>query len=234
MSLPSLDRTLIAALGPFQGLTSDDLTEVLKSARSARYEKDATVFEQGQEAHSFFVLLDGYIRVVRTTPEGEQMIARYIGSGELFGIAAAIGRTTYPASAICAVDCVALSWSTEKWSEFTSRFPAFGANTYRTVGARLQETQDHMMEMVTEQVTQRVAHTLLRLVNQTGRKTAEGIEIDFPISRQDIGEMTGTTLHTVSRLLSAWEDRAIVRSGRQRIVVTDPHRLMLIAENRDG
>ena len=90
------------------------------------------------------------------------------------------------------------------------------------------------MEMVTEQVTQRVAHTLLRLVNQTGRKTAEGIEIDFPISRQDIGEMTGTTLHTVSRLLSAWEDRAIVRSGRQRIVVTDPHRLMLIAENRDG
>ena len=44
--------------------------------------------------------------------------------------------------------------------------------------------------------------------------------------------MTGTTLHTVSRLLSAWEDEGIVRGGRQKVTVTDPHALMLIAESR--
>ena len=79
----------------------------------------------------------------------------------------------------------------------------------------------------------RVAHALLRLVNQTGRKTELGSEIDFPISRQDIAEMTGTTLHTVSRLLSAWEDKGIIVSGRQKVTVSDSHRLMLLAENRD-
>ena len=47
-----------------------------------------------------------------------------------------------------------------------------------------------------------------------------------------IAEMTGTTLHTVSRLLSAWEDQGIVRSGRQKVTVTDPHALMLVSENR--
>jgi CRP-like cAMP-binding protein len=73
---------------------------------------------------------------------------------------------------------------------------------------------------------------VLRLVTQSGRKTSEGIEIDFPISRQDIAEMTGSTLHTVSRLLSAWEEEGIVRSGRQKVTVTDPHALMLVAENR--
>lgn len=87
--------------------------------------------------------------------------------------------------------------------------------------------------MSTEQVEQRVAHALLRLLNQTGRKTERGIEIDFPISRQDIAEMTGTTLHTVSRLLSAWEDKGIIVSGRQKVTVSDAHRLMLLAENRD-
>ena len=70
------------------------------------------------------------------------------------------------------------------------------------------------------------------LVSQAGRRTEDGIEIDFPISRQDIAEMTGTTLHTVSRLLSAWEEEGIVRSGRQKVTVTDPHALMLLAENR--
>lgn len=88
------------------------------------------------------------------------------------------------------------------------------------------------MEMSTAQVEQRVAHTLLRLVQQSGRKTQDGIEIDFPITRQDIAEMTGTTLHTVSRLLSAWEDKGMVRSGRQKVIVTDAHSLLLVAEHR--
>ena len=108
----------------------------------------------------------------------------------------------------------------------------FRRHTFKTVGSRLQETQTRVVEMSTQQVEQRVAHALLRLVNQTGRKTDGGIEIDFPISRQDIAEMTGTTLHTVSRLLSAWEEKGLIASGRQRVTVVDPHRLMLLAENR--
>ena len=229
----ALDRSLIAHLPLFQGLTAAEMDEVLRSARSARYPKDTAVFEQEAEAHSFFVLLAGHIRVVRTTPDGNQVIVRYISEGEIFGVAAALGRTTYPASAIAAVDCVTLVWPNTKWSELSSRFPLFGANTYRTVGSRLQESHTRVVEMSTEQVEQRVAHALLRLLNQTGRKTERGIEIDFPISRQDIAEMTGTTLHTVSRLLSAWEDKGIIVSGRQRVTVSDPHRLMLLAESRD-
>ena len=85
--------------------------------------------------------------------------------------------------------------------------------------------------MSTEQAGQRVAHAVLRLARQSGRKSASGIEIDFPITRQDLAEMTGTTLHTVSRLISAWEGEGILVGGRQKIIVTDPHRLMLVAEN---
>ena len=67
-------------------------------------------------------------------------------------------------------------------------------------------------------------------VAQAGRKTEEGILIDFPITRQDLADMTGSTLHTVSRTLSAWEDRGLVRSARRRVVVVAPHRLRLIAD----
>jgi CRP-like cAMP-binding protein len=61
----------------------------------------------------------------------------------------------------------------------------------------------------------------LRLARQAGRKTVEGVEIDFPVTRQDIAEMIGTTLFTVSRVLSAWESRGLVQTGRQKIVVAD-------------
>lgn len=227
-----LDRSLISGLPAFAGLDGRDLDAILSWARSSRFAKDSEVFGQDEEAGFFFLLLSGHIRVVRTSPEGHQVIARYITEGELFGIAIAMGRTTYPASAVAAVDCVVLSWPNSAWADLQSRFPAFGASAYRTIGSRLQETQAQVMEMSTQQVEQRIAHALLRIVSQSGRKTADGIEIDFPITRQDIAEMTGTTLHTVSRLLSAWEDQGIVRSGRQKVTVTDPHALMLVAENR--
>jgi len=227
-----LDRSLISSLPAFAGLDGADLDVILLRARSSRFPKESEVFRQGEDAQSFFLLLSGHIRVVRTSPEGHQVIARYINEGELFGIAMALGRTTYPATAVAAVDCVVLAWPNSVWPELQSRFPAFGASTYRAVGQRLQETQAQVMEMSTQQVEQRVANALLRIVNQSGRKTTEGIEIDFPITRQDIAEMTGTTLHTVSRLLSAWEDEGIVRSGRQKVIVTDPHTLVLVADNR--
>jgi CRP-like cAMP-binding protein len=86
------------------------------------------------------------------------------------------------------------------------------------------------MEMATLHVEQRVANALLRLINQTGKKIEGGIEIDFPITRQNISEMTGTTLHTVSRLLSAWQKQGIVESQRKRIMVCDAHRLVELAQ----
>ena len=201
--MPVLDRSLIAKLPAFAELSGEDLDAILASARSSRYPKDTEVFGQDEEATSFFLLLSGHIRVVRTTPDGHQLIARYINEGEVFGIAIAMGRTTYPASAVAAVDCVVLSWPNSAWPELQSRVPAFGTSAYQTIGARLQETQARVVEMSTQQVEQRIASAVLRLVSQSGRKTAEGIEIDFPITRQDIAEMTGSTLHTVSRLLSA-------------------------------
>src|SRR5690606_7306112 len=128
------------------------------------------------------------------------------------------------------VDSIALGWPSSIWPDMLARYPALGVSTLQTVGARLQDTQARVVEMSTEEVGRRVAHALLRLAKQSGRKVEQGIEIDFPISRQDIAEMTGATLHTVSRILSAWEGDGLVEGGRQRIILKDPHRLFLLAE----
>ncbi|MBB4102919.1 Crp/Fnr family transcriptional regulator, partial [Allorhizobium borbori] len=61
---------------------------------------------------------------------------------------------------------------------------------------------------------------------------ADGIRIDFPISRQDIAEMTGTTLHTVSRIFSAWEAKGLVEGGRQKLLVRDVPGLEALARTR--
>ena len=72
------------------------------------------------------------------------------------------------------------------------------------------------------------------VILESGHKVEHGVEIDFPISRQDIAQMTGTTLHTVSRILSGRESRGLVEGGRQRIVLREPHKLFVLAEAPPG
>lgn len=228
-ALPKLDESLVARLPPFSCLSREQIGEILDRATPRRYPEGTVVFAEGLPAERFFLLLDGFIRVVRTTPGGEQVIALHIPPGQLFGIAPALGRDIYPATAVAATESLALGWPAHLWHEFAAKYAGFATDTYKTVGTRLGELQSRVTELATQAVEQRVAAALLRMVNQSGRKTANGIEIAFPVTRADIAEMTGTTLYTVSRLLSAWERDGIVLSARRTVTVTAPHRLVVLS-----
>ena len=159
---------------------------------------------------------------------------RYVSPGEIFGVAPAMGLRQYPATATAVDDSVALVWPSAAWPRLVAKFPALATNTLQAVGSRLQESFTRVVEMSTEQVEQRVAHALVRLARQSGRKVERGVEIDFPISRQDIAQMTGTTLHTVSRILSGWEQAGLIESGRQRIALREPEKIFALAEQAPG
>jgi CRP/FNR family transcriptional regulator, nitrogen oxide reductase regulator len=228
--LKRLDESLVMTLPPFDGMARGEVRAVLDEAASHRHVAGGTVFAEGAVASQFYLLLDGHVRAQRVTPNGEQVILHEIPPGELFGMARAMGLDAYPATALAVSESIVLAWPMRLWDEFMARFESFARQTFRTLGARMHDKNDRIMEMATQQVEQRISNALLRLVNQSGRKTAIGIEIDFPITRQDLSEMSGTTLHTVSRVLSAWEKSGIVQSERKKITVVQPHQLVLLAQ----
>ncbi len=229
-----LDPSLIRDFELFRGATDEDLERVLAGATTRRIAEGAVVFEQGMPADAFFVLLHGRVKAVQTTADGHQLVVRHIGPGELFGMAPALRSPVYPATAFAVQETLALAWSTADWSALFSRLPAFAMAVVTTIGERLRDANERLLELSTEEVERRIAHALLRLVAQAGRKTEEGILIDFPITRQDLADMTGSTLHTVSRTLSGWEARGLVKNARRRVVVVEPHRLRMIADGAAG
>lgn len=224
-----LDESLLATVPPFRRLSRPQIREILDAATALRFDAGVAIFSEGLPVERFFLLLDGHIRVIRTTPGGDQIIALHIAPGQLFGIGAAIGRTTYPATAMTADDCLALAWPNRLWQVFVDSYDGFATETYKVVGDRVGEMNNRIVEMATQAVEQRIACAILRLVTQAGRKVDGGIEIGMPITRQNLSDMTGTTLHTVSRLLSGWERDGIVLSERRKITVTAPHRLVMLS-----
>lgn len=226
----NIDRSLVRSIALFERMSDGDLDDVLAMATSRRYPAGTAVFEQGQPADQFFVLLHGRLRVTQVNAEGQQTIVRMVNPGDLFGIAKALRRPDYPGTATAAAESIALAWPMASWDAILERHPALAINAMQTMGQRLQEAHARVRELSTEEVERRVAHAVLRLASQSGKKEAAGIRIDFPVSKQDIAEMTGTTLHTVSRILTAWEGANLVEGGRQKLLVKEPHRLMLIGD----
>jgi CRP-like cAMP-binding protein len=228
--MPGPDISQVRDFPIFRNMAEDELRAVLQPAKTRRVEKRAAVFEQGQVAEEFYVLMHGHLKVTQTTPDGQQVIVRIVEPGELYGVAVALGRSDYPATAVAMEESITLVWPSSAWHGLVECAPLLAVNALQTIGQRVQEAHTRLREVSTEEVERRVAHLLLRIVKVSGRKPGETAEVAFPITRQDIAEMTGTTLYTVSRVLSGWESQGLVAGGRERIAVKEPAKLKAIAE----
>lgn len=206
----------------------------LQDAQAASFRKrvapDEIVLRQGDVATNLYVIIVGRLRAIQTTADGQQVIVRYLGPGEVAGYTALSGGERHPGTVIAVDDTHLFGWTESAIKDVMRKHSSIALNAVALLGERYHEMQIRLRELSTEKVEQRIAHTIVRLSQQAGRRTARGIEIAIPLSRQDLAEMSGTTLHTVSRTLSAWEEQGIVSCGRRRVVVSDPQKLLSVTE----
>ncbi len=196
-----------------------------------RVPRGGFVFLEAAPATSFNVLAEGRVKVIRETDEGQEVILRLIEPGEIFGGAGGWGEPTYPASARALDDAVVLQLPAASFTRLLQEQPPFAVAVVQELGHRLRLAEARIRDLQTERVERRIARTLLRLVNRTGIKTDEGVELGMRLTQQDLAELAGTTLSTVSRTLSAWERDGIVSTGRGRITLVQPHRFVALAED---
>ncbi|MGG5812173.1 Crp/Fnr family transcriptional regulator [Falsiroseomonas sp. CW058] len=227
------DPAALAAAPLLAGLDPPALHDVAAAGHTTRLAKDATLFEQGAPATALHLVLHGRLKVLQTTSEGQQTVLRFAGPNEPAGVLALLGPgQAYPATVVAVVDSVLLSWEGAALRGVVERHPAIMANAMRAMSGRTQDVHARLREIGTERVERRLAMTLLRLMRQAGVREPDGtVRIDFPLARQDLAEMVGTTLPTASRILSAWEAQGILaEAGRRQVLVRDPHALVRIAE----
>ena len=156
---------------------------------------------------------------------------RLTSPGDAFGGIAAFGGTEYPVTAEAVTPSSALEWPGDVMARLMDRHPGLAVNALRHVAARLHELQVQFRQLATEKVERRVARALIRLAGQAGRRVERGVLIDLPLSREDVAQMTGTTLYAVSRIISRFEAEGLLDAGRQRVVIRDPDGLLKIADD---
>jgi CRP-like cAMP-binding protein len=188
-----------------------------------------TIFVEGAPCRQVLLLISGCVKTTQLGPTGCEVILRLSGPGELIGsLESFLGnnnlvtaRTTQPTTA--------LVWEAASFEVASDRYPILRRNTARLLGLRLQELEERFREISTQKVAPRLSQQLIRLSNQMRQHTQGVLEIG--LSREELAQLTGTTLFTVSRLLCQWERLGIVSTRREAVVVRNLQAPMDMSES---
>jgi CRP-like cAMP-binding protein len=215
----------------FKDVSADVFTQVMRAGVPRSVEEGGFFFMQGDPATHAYVLVEGRVKMIQITPNGQQITMRIMTPGQTYGgIALLNPQAGYPATAQAVEDSAALAWDTARLRELVAKDPTISLNVMSLMHGYISELQERQKALVTNRVEQRIARILLKLASQSGKKIDQGVLIDLPVTRQDLAEMSGTTLFTVSRTLNEWEREGLLEIGRERVVIREPHGLVSIAD----
>ena len=176
-------RGLIKESGLFAGLDPPALDHVARAAHERPLARDEVPSPARAipAAHAFIVAW-GRVRLDQQDAEGNKVVIRYLGEGEMLGTVAVLRGSPYPATPVAVEDGMLLGWSAPRLSELMASYPPrIATNGFALVGARLEELQQRLTEVAHQRVERRIAATLLRLVRQAGKRGEAGVEIPFDI-----------------------------------------------------
>ncbi|HEY3705855.1 MAG TPA: Crp/Fnr family transcriptional regulator [Terracidiphilus sp.] len=192
---------------------------IATSASVRIFDRHDFLFMQGQTGHRLMLIQSGTVKLTQLSSGGEEVILWMTGEREPIGfmLDPVEGKCRYTCSAQAMEKVCAVVWEYERFQVFLDQFPRIRANMNSILFARLEELQERFREIATERVAKRLAMALLRLSRQVGRPHQAGIQVQ--LSRAELAQLVGTTLFTISRILSKWDEEGIVLARREAVVV---------------
>jgi CRP/FNR family transcriptional regulator len=225
-------RDIVQALPVFAGLSERDWEKVVDLFSERQYQKDDYIFLEGEAPEALFIIRTGKVKVVRHSTDGKDVVLRVCGPGNLLGTVAVFDGGGYPGTAQVIEPCATLVITRNDCLTLVNRYPVFALAVIADLGTRLRSSAEQIRSLAVERVEQRIARVLLKLAESAGSDAPEGRVIEMPLTRQDVADMTGTTVETAIRVMSKFRRLELIKTRRGKVVLVDPAALQEIAEMR--
>jgi len=227
-SLPHRRTAQVHRYPLFSGISSGDCQQIVTPAIQKEFSRREVIYQEGEPINRVFLLTSGSAKITQVGHSGDEVILHLSGPGELVGKMGFEGRARHCSMAQALGSSTALVWEASAFEALSQRFPTLRRNAMDCISRRLEEMESRFREVSTEKVAVRLSHEIVRLLDQVGRRVNGVVEIN--LSREELAQLIGTTLFTVSRLLSDWDERGIVSIGRETVSVSDLQGLKQLAE----
>jgi CRP/FNR family transcriptional regulator, nitrogen oxide reductase regulator len=203
----------------FRKLAANDRLTVAKVAAIRRYDKGELIFEQGAPSDDFYTIASGRVKIFKRFESGKELIIEVFGQGDPLGAIATYDGRPFPASAAALEDTACVVIARAAFFTLLEQHPSLARGLLAGMTVRLVELTNRIGELSGGRVEPRFARLFLKLGSQMGREERGDIFIPLALSRQELADMTGTTIETAIRIMSRWGKQDVVRSEKDGFVV---------------
>ncbi len=221
-----LKLELIRKVHLFEDLSQDELRESVKYMNLKTYDKNDYLFFEEDAEPGIFILVEGLVKLLKETQDGRIIIVRLVFPGDVFGWiewGKNAPKSTYTAMAV--LKSKVLYISNKDFINLAIKYPAIAVKMTCDATANLLQTYEILKSIASGRVEERIAKVLLELAEKVGVKKGSSIVIKLPLTRQDIAEMTGTTVETAIRVMSRWKKQGIINTERGYIEIKNREEL---------
>jgi CRP/FNR family transcriptional regulator len=205
----------------YRRLSEEDRRRLSDVSLVRTYPKGETIFSEGDPSDFLYTIANGRVKVVKMLPAGKEVILEILGAGDPLGAVAAYESRPYPASAVTLEETTCILVKRGAFFALLESCPSLVRGLLVGLSFRLIELTRRIAEVTGSRVEARFAHLFLKLAERVGRPEASGIFIPMSLSRQDLADLTGTTIETCIRLMSRWGKEGIVSTEKDGFRVLD-------------
>lgn len=219
MSAP--DDDLLRRLPFFRRLSPDLRGRVSAVAHLKDHDRGDLIFSEGDPSHAFMAIVSGRVKVFKSTPAGKEIILEIFGAGDPLGAVAVYEGAPFMASALALEPTQVLAIDQREFFRLLEDNPAFVRGLLSGLTIRLAELTRRLAELTGARVEARFARLFLKLCEQIGRTERGGVFVPMPLSRQELADLTGTTIETAIRIMSRWQKEDVLHTEKEGFVVLD-------------
>ncbi len=221
---PDAVMAVLRRAAPFSLLPEDHLTGIATQVVPRRLRPRQVLFAEGDTGDAAYVLVEGTIRLARTSRNGEELVIRAVQPPELFGELALLDhepRATW-AESVGASTVLAVTAST--WRGLLGD-AAFVDALLHYLAGRVRGTTQQLAEQVLMDLTGRVAAVLLRLGELHGSPEGAGVRMELPMTQGELAAMVGGSRQSVNQALHALQGRGHIAIDGRTVTLLDPSAL---------
>jgi CRP-like cAMP-binding protein len=221
---------VVAQIPLFRRVPPEDRQRLVDVSIVRTYERGDVVFEEGDPSDHFFVVVTGRVKVVRRTRSGTEVILEMFGPGGPLGAVAVFESRPYPASAEALESTSCLLIPRREFFALLEQYPTLVRGLLGSLSLRLVELTSRLTELAGGRVEARFARLFLKLASQLGRRgESEAVFIPLVLSRQELADLTGTTVESCIRIMTRWGRDSVLRTEKDGFVLVDREALETLA-----
>jgi CRP-like cAMP-binding protein len=214
--------TQLARSPVFATLPPRELENLAAMMARRPYKRGQVIFHQEDPGASVHLIESGRVKVVLGTEDGEELLLRVLGAGEIFGELALFDQRPRSATVVTLEPTVTHVLERDDFLDFLRAHPDIALHLCGALATLVRRLTDQVEDLAVLDVPRRLERKLAELAEAHGAPGPDGIRIDLPITQSELASMIGTSRVSVNHYLSSLERRGIITRDGHRIVVRRP------------